>query len=218
MGYSSLLRFTKGSSIMKKPVIGRYELTEDREVIIDVSVKNVSQLYSNFDKASPYHKKEFEQEFADYLIECVREVRNSPFVVRISLDQMPDQELILRVQKSFDNYFIYLKELEKRSLNRLFKRTVILSCVGFVLFVLSIQAAKISAASGGVMHEVFAQGLTVAAWVSLWEAIANLFLEIRPLMSDIKLFSRIVDAPILFKKHNNKVAPKSYEECPNWVI
>jgi len=40
--------------------------------------------------------------------------------------------------------------------------------------------------------------LTVAAWVSLWEAIANLFLEWFPHHQDIKRHSKVINASVMF--------------------
>ncbi len=51
----------------------------------------------------------------------------------------------------------------------------------------------------GVLAGVFAQGLTIAAWVSLWEAIANLFLEWHPHRQNVRLYSRIMNAPVMFR-------------------
>ena len=59
---------------MKKPIISRYELTEKNEVIIDASVRSVEDLYNNFDRTADYMKKDLDQEFVDYVTECVREI------------------------------------------------------------------------------------------------------------------------------------------------
>jgi len=52
---------------MKKSIISRYERTENKEVIIDVSIRAVEDLYNNFDRTAPYLKKDLEQEFVDYV-------------------------------------------------------------------------------------------------------------------------------------------------------
>src|SRR5210317_253088 len=103
---------------MKKPVIDRYERTDEGQVVIDVSIASIEHLYHDFDKTAPYYRKELDQEFADYLTECVREIGKSPFVIRISIEKMPEEALMNRVQKSVNSYFVYLKELENRSMKR----------------------------------------------------------------------------------------------------
>src|SRR6056300_342336 len=104
---------------MKKTVIDRYEMTKSDRVVIDVSVQSVEHLYHDFDKTAPYHRKELDQEFADYLTECVHEIGKHPFIIRISLEKMPDETLMGRVQKSVKSYYIYLKEIEIRSMKRM---------------------------------------------------------------------------------------------------
>ena len=183
---------------MKKTIINRYEKTENNQVIIDVSVKSVEHLYHDFDKTAPYHRKELDQEFADYITECIQEIGRHPFVIRISLEKMPDEILMGRVQKSLNSYYAYLKEIEIRSIKQMFRRFVILFAVGIVLLVLAILATRRLSSHEGVVAEVFAQGLTIAAWISLWEAIVKIFLEWRPHRETIRLYNRIIDSHIIF--------------------
>ena len=185
---------------MKKTVIDRYETTKSNQVVIDVSVQSVEHLYHDFDKTAPYYRKELDQEFADYLTECVHEIGKHPFIIRISLKKMPDEALMGRVQKSVNSYYVYLKEIEIRSMKRMFRRFVILFVVGLALLVLAILAMRRASLHEGVVAEVFAQGLTIAAWVSLWEAIVNISMEWRPHTENIRLYNRIIDSQVIFRK------------------
>jgi hypothetical protein len=184
---------------MTAPIAGRYELTDKNEVIIDVSVQNVEKLYSNFDRTAPYSKKDLDEELVDYLVDSVHEIRRHKFIIRISLTQAPDKTLVDRVKKSINTYYAYLKELELRRIKQMFKRSSILFVVGLVLLALAIEVTRRLSIHQGVLTEVFAQGLTVAAWVSLWEAIANLFLEWGPHRKNISLYNRLMDAPVVFR-------------------
>lgn len=184
---------------MKKTVLDRYEINEKKQVIIDVSIQTVEHLYHDFDKTAPYYRKELDQEFVDYLTECVQEIGKHPFVVRISLDKMPDELSMERTQKSINNYYIYLKEAEIRSIKRVFRRFITLFVIGSVLLVLAILATRRAILHEGVVAEVFAQGLTIAAWVSLWEALVNIFLEWRPCRENIHLYNRIIESETIFR-------------------
>jgi hypothetical protein len=185
---------------VKAPITSRYELTEKGEVVIDVSVPNVGHLYSNFDRTAPHHKKDLDQELVDYIVESVREVRRFDFIIRISLPQIPDESLTERVRRSFNTYYAYLQEIELRSLKNMFKRSGILFVVGLIILAMAIEATRRLSAQEGVLAEVFSQGLTVAAWVSLWEAIANLFLEWGPHRTNISIFEKIKSAPVTFRQ------------------
>ncbi|MEJ2702412.1 MAG: hypothetical protein P8Z79_08215 [Sedimentisphaerales bacterium] len=184
---------------MKKAILNRYERTEKGEVIIDASVRSVEDLYNNFDRTAPYLKKDLDQEFVDYVIECVREIGKADFVIRISLLNMPDEAVMGRVRKSIQTYFHYLQETERRSLAAMFRRSFVLFLIGLTLLALAIMATRRFSPHEGVWAEVFAQGLTVAAWVSLWEAIANLFVEWFPHRQDIRRHVKVMNAPVMFR-------------------
>jgi hypothetical protein len=184
---------------MKKSIINRYEFTEKNEVIIDASVRIVEDLYNNFDRTAPYLKKDLDQEFVDYVIDCVREIGNTDFVIRISLSNMPDEVVMDRVRRSIRTFFQYLQETERRAIRTMFRRSLVLFMIGMTLLALAIAATRRFSPREGVLEEVFAQGLTVAAWVSLWEAIANLFLEWFPHRQDIKRYNRVMNAPVTFR-------------------
>lgn len=183
----------------KKPAINRYEISEKGQAVIDVSIKSVESLYHDFDKTAPYHRKELDQDFVDYLMECVQEIGNHPFVIRISLENMPDEILMGRVQKSLNNYYHYLKGIEIRSMKQMFRRFAVLFSAGMVLLVLAILATRRSSLHEGVISEVFAQGLTIAAWISLWEAFVNIFFEWGPHRENIQLYNRIIDSHVVFR-------------------
>ncbi len=184
---------------MKKSIINRYEFTDKNQVIIDASVRSIEDLYNYFDRTAPYMKKDLDQEFVDYIIDCVREIGKSPFVIRISLTKKPDDLLMDRVRSSIKTYFLYLKEVEQREIRVMFRRSVMLFGIGLALLALAIVARQQFSSSENILAEVFSQGLTVAAWVSLWEAIANLFIEWHPHRQDIKLHSKVMEAPVIFR-------------------
>jgi hypothetical protein len=184
---------------MKKTILGRYELTEKNEVVIDVSIRGVEDLYNNFDRTAPYMKKDLDQEFVDYIIDSVREIGENDFVIRITLSNMPDEITMSRVRSSIHTFFQYLKVMEHRALDTMFRRSFMLFGIGLALLAFAIAATRKFSSSEGVLTEVFAQGLTIAAWVSLWEAIANLFVEWRPHTKDIKLYEQVMNSPVLFR-------------------
>jgi hypothetical protein len=182
----------------KKSITDRYQATEDGQIIIDASVRKVEDLYSDFDRTAPYLKKDLDGDFVDYLIDCAKEIDNPDFVIRISLTQEPDEFRIDRVRNSIRNFFLYLQELEIRAIKTMFRRTLILLGIGLGLLILAILAHQRFSAGTGVLSQVFSEGLTIAAWVSLWEATANLFLEWHPHRRNMKLYRRIMAAPVSF--------------------
>jgi hypothetical protein len=49
-----------------------------------------------------------------------------------------------------------------------------------------------------VLSRVFSQGLTVAAWVSLWEALATFLVNWTPYSRQIRMYERIAETPVQF--------------------
>lgn len=184
---------------MKRTIVDRYERTENGRIVLDVSVQSVEHLYNDFDRTAPYLKKDLDQAFVDHLTDSVREIRHHDFVVRISLSQMPDEMVMERVRKSIRTFHTYLRDLELRAVGALLRRSSVLFVIGLVLLALAIEVTRKVSSDQGVLTGVFAQGLTIAAWVSMWEAIANLLLEWYPHRQNIKLYSRIMNNPVTFR-------------------
>jgi hypothetical protein len=184
---------------MKKTILGRYELTEENQVVIDIAIRTVEDLYNNFDRTAPYMKKDLDQEFVDYIIDSVREIGDNDFVIRITLSNMPNEITMSRVRSSINTFFQYLKDMEHRTLDTMFRRSFMLFGIGLTLLALAIITARKFSSGKGVLTEVFSQGLTIAAWVSLWEAIANLFVEWHPHNKDIRLYEKVMNSPVIFR-------------------
>ena len=166
---------------------------------MDVWVPRDGHLYNNFDRTVPYLKKDLDQEFVDYLTDSVREIRNYDFVVRLSMPEEPSEQIKKRIRKSIKTFYAYLNELETREIRAMFRRSLLLFLIGVVLLVFAIVLGRQLESSKGVVSEVFVQGLTIAAWVSLWEAIANVFLEWRPHRANIRLHWKIMNARVDFR-------------------
>jgi hypothetical protein len=55
------------------------------------------------------------------------------------------------------------------------------------------------------MAAVFSEGLTIAAWVAIWEALANALLQWAPQRHNIRIFEHLATAPVLFRDIVNPV-------------
>jgi hypothetical protein len=184
----------------RKDILDRYSFTDTGEISIDVSAQRVQDLYSDFDKTSPYIKKDLEEGLVEYLLDCVRELGKSRFVINFNLDEPIDEESNLRVKESIRTYFLYLKELETRRTRGMLRRSFFLFGLGLSILILSLWINKITASIENVLIQVISPGLTVAAWVSLWEAIATFLIEWSPSRKEIRLCDRLSAAPISFAK------------------
>jgi hypothetical protein len=103
-----------------------------------------------------------------------------------------------RLKISINKYFLYLKDLEVRELKGMFRTSLILLLVGIAILTLSVWLNRFIQVHETVVSRVFAEGLTVAAWVSLWEALATFLINWLPHRRHIKLYARVANAPVLF--------------------
>lgn len=185
---------------MKEDIFSRYESHSGRRLAIDVSVGKIEELFEDFDSAASYVKKDLDQDFVDYLIESVREIGRYDFVIRIRLPVVVPERYRKRVRKSIKSYFMYLELLERRKLRKMFWKSFLLFLVGMLFLALSMSLKGNMVHATGVAKELTTEGLTIAAWVSLWSAFANLLFELGRIVSDIRIYRRIASREVVFKE------------------
>lgn len=184
---------------MKRSILDRYEINDSRQVVVDVSVRSVEDLFDRFDRCAPYLKKDLDPQFVDYLIGCAQEIGRHDFAIRINLTAATSVENKQRVQQSIRNYLHYMKQVTVRELKAMFRRSLALFGLGLGLLTLAIVAGQQLAYDGSVLGQILAEGLTVAAWVSLWQALANLLIEWQPHRRELIVYRRILAAPVQFQ-------------------
>lgn len=183
---------------MRKSILERYTRSSDGEVIIEIAAGMVEDLYNHFDRYTPYVKKDLRQDFADYLIDAVHEIGKEPFLIQFHFNAAPDEDMRSRVTSSVHNYFMYLKELEMRELMRIIRRSLLLLFLGVVILSIALWFSQYIEDNTTVVKRVFAEGLTIAAWVSLWEALATFLINWTPYKRLFKVYDRIAHAPVRF--------------------
>ena len=184
-----------------KRIVDRYEHTVDGLVIVDVAARRVEDLYEDFDKTAPYHKKDLDEDLAHYLTECVREIGRVGFVIRFMFESYPSEEYMQRVRTSVHKFFIYQRELELGAMNKMLRTAATLLVIGIFILGLSLWVNHLFAVDGTptFLNSVFVEGLTIVAWVSMWEALATFLLNWPQHLFLIKLYRKIAEAPVQFQ-------------------
>jgi len=180
-------------------VLSRYEGDGAGRIILDVAARRVEDLYNDFDKSAPYIRRDLNQDLADYLIECAREVGNIPFTIRFTLDHPPDEASSSRIRRSLNTYFLYLAKTEIQNILQMFRRSAILFAIGLGILFAAVSLNRLLGPERSVTTNVFAEGLTIAAWVSLWESLAIFLVEWFPHRKNIFLYRRLAHAPLVFR-------------------
>ncbi|MBN2644348.1 MAG: hypothetical protein JXR59_02620 [Desulfuromonadaceae bacterium] len=184
---------------MKKDVLFRYERDAQGRILIDVTAEKVEELFSNFDRNAPYIRRDLDPDLVDYLIDSAREVDAEPFVISFSLASPPDRDQISRIRSSVTNFFQYLIEVERQNIREMIRRSLVLLCLGITLLFFSVWLNQWLGAERSVIANVFAEGLTIAAWVSMWEALAVFLADGLYHVQQIRLYRRLVAADTVFR-------------------
>ena len=183
---------------MKRNILERYEKNEYGEIIINISAHKIEDLYDNFDRNSHFLKKDLNQGLVEYIIDSVSEIDSESFLIEFSLEQKSTNEAISRVRNSVNNFFLYMKELELKKMKDMIRTSIILLFTGLVIAGMSVLMNESELAKHSIIGGVIAEGLTVAAWVSLWESLATFLIRWRPYRKKISLYQKISDAKIAF--------------------
>jgi len=183
---------------MTKDILERYECTADREIIIDISAKKIEDLYDDFDKKSHFLKKDLNQDLVEYIIDSVSEIENEPFVIQFNLEIISQEESIARVRNSVNRFFVYMQELESKKMKDMIRTSMILFVIGIIAATLSVLMNQSELVKDSIVAAVIAEGLTVAAWISLWESLATFLIKWMPHKKKILLYKRISNAKVMF--------------------
>lgn len=174
---------------MKKQILDRYRRDEAGCLVIDIAAEKVSDLYDDFDKHAPFLKKELDYDLVEYLIDSAREIGRESFGICFLFASPVDQELEQRLCKSVRNYFSYLLETNRREIMQALRSSVILLSLGLAMLAVSIYLNLTYHLDDAVVEGVMAEGLVIAAWVSVWEGLALLLMNGPALLKDRRLYA-----------------------------
>lgn len=175
----------------------RYEKSADGRLVIDIAVDSIGALYNDFDKQARFRKRELDQDFVDYLIECVEEIKGNDYMIRVSMPEQLPQQGIDRIRSSIRNFFLYLTALERIDFRRDLKKTCLLFLFGILLIFLSLFGPfQEQAESGPTWIQVLHEGTVIAAWVSMWEGITTMIFDWQPHYHKIRLYRGISESEV----------------------
>ena len=82
-------------------------------------------------------------------------------------------------------------------------KSFLLFGLGMFLLAVSMTLKENASNFSGVMQELMTEGLTVAAWVSLWSAFGGLIFELARIIANIRIFRRIAGREVVFKERES---------------
>lgn len=184
---------------MQKHILDRYSRSSDGSLIIEIAADRIEDLYNDYEKTAPFLKKDLEQELVDYIVDSVSEIGKERFLLQFSISGLVDEGRKTRVRISVREYFHYLMELELREMRRMFRTSLILFLIGIALMIFLLWFNQKVNGDNLMITGILKEGLTVAAWVSLWEALATFLINWAPHRRQFGLYRRIAGAPVEFR-------------------
>ncbi|MEJ2468842.1 MAG: hypothetical protein P8Y65_03870 [Campylobacterales bacterium] len=185
----------------KKEVLARYERDGMNRYIIDIASGRTEELYEDFDRQAHYLRRDLDQDLVDYLIACAKELPGKvPLVIRFTFEVPQDDAKYARLRSSVNRFFIYLAELEREAIAQMMRKAGLLFAVGLTIMFAAVWTRQWIGDTSSVVGDVFAEGLTVAAWVSMWEALAVVLIEWLPRRKTVRRLERLASAEVQFRQ------------------
>jgi hypothetical protein len=185
----------------KHEVLDRYERAPGGVVIIDVTANQVEDLYNDYDRSTPFIRRDLNQELLDYLVDSAREVGRVPFIVRFTLAELPRLASQLRTSRSVRAYFTYLQAATRRGFGAMLRKATIRGCMGIALLFAVVLIKRSLQEDGAIVPSVVLEGLTIISWLSLWEAVALLLVEGPPSLETLRIYRRLAEADLVYRPH-----------------
>jgi hypothetical protein len=169
--------------------------------LIEVHIKQLSQLYNSFDP-SPFIEKDLDDDAVDYIVSSVKQF---PLSQKLKLlIEMPKFEMKrvseTHIRKSITNYFSYAADnLERRLRNKL-KDGRFALFVGVVTLVTALSLADVAQVHlSGFLQKVAVNGMLIGGWAAMWFPISTFLYEWWPLAREIRLNRKIAEMPVDFR-------------------
>ena len=184
---------------MKKDVISRYERNENGVILIDVTADKVEDLFNHFDRSAPYIQRDLDQDLVNYIVDSAKELGKEPFTICFTLAQLPDEAELSNIRRSVNSFFLSLVEVERNKFRHMIRKSLIFFSLGIGILFISVCVNQKLGSDRTVVADMLAQGLTVAAWVSLWEALATFLIKWFPYRTNINLYRRLASIKSVFR-------------------
>lgn len=157
---------------------------EDGNIIIEVAVNNLRQLFNERDP-SPFHARDLDDEFANYVLSSVQEF---PLKAKIKLrilvlnekNQSIAQSLI---QEALRGHFVYESKLIQKQLRKRLKTGRTFLFVGLCVLFACLGVAQFleSRMSNSPVYRVISEGFVIIGWVAMWRPIEVVLYDWWPL-------------------------------------
>jgi hypothetical protein len=173
----------------------KYSL-ESKHFEVEVLLDYYKEIYNEWDGA-PLRKRDLDPDLVDYLDSALDDI---PLKYDIDLllvlpKAKKDKALEDIVKTVIHNYYKYLVQLRKKEINKLYKKALIFTILGFSFLTSSFYLREFTLFS----LEIITEGLIIGGWVFLWEALSKVAFESADYKEMVKQYKRYVKANITYE-------------------
>ena len=184
---------------------------EDGQVLIEIKLHSVLQLFNTFDPA-PFHEKELDTVAEHYIVGVVKDFSpKTRFKIVIYLpESIASTERAQKIPAAIRNHFMYRVMTEERKFRDRFRhgRWALLIGILFVTIAMIIrQLVYASLGSNHLVSQIIADSLLIIGWAAMWEPVTVLLYELWPIIQQRRTFERISTMEIDVLPY----VPQSYE-------
>jgi hypothetical protein len=167
------------------------------DYLIEVSLDRYEDVFNEWDPA-PFSRRDIDPDLRTYIEECCSDLPpRLPIALMFSAPQAerdPDKER--RVVEGLRTFIEFETKLCRRRLRRINRRTLVhlLVSLGLLVAVEVLPQLPIPLPVG----VVFREGVTIGAWVFMWESISGFFFRKRDVATQMSMLRQLSRADILF--------------------
>ncbi len=185
--------------MFKNQILKRYETTPEGSYLVNISVDTINHLFESFDATTDFSIRDLNASFAQYLFECVHEVRKHDFLVQLRVTKgKKDEEREASVRKALKNYFTYrmnkatiaMREIATKALFHFLLSLILL--IGVLVLHTRIEGETLP-------YLMFVEGLTIAVWVFMWPIFSEFLYDFLRNRQNHRVYRRIRDCDVVFK-------------------
>ncbi len=165
--------------------------------LIEVGLDQYADIFNEWDPA-PFKRRIIDPDLELYLEESCEEIPvRHPIKLCFSLPaERVDQHLEAAALEGLRNSFVFKQYLLRKAVRK--TNTKLLQFVSIGLLLLGI-ATVFSDQTEGIVPSTLVEGLFIAGWVFVWEAVSLFFFTDRELYHQHRIYQRLQNAPVMFR-------------------
>ncbi len=174
-----------------------YNRDENGAFQIRVALDKYEDIYDDWDPA-PFRRRDIEENFIEYIWESALDIpiREKIIVLFLMNAEVRNAKKEEQLTRALNNHFTYLLRKSERAYLMEQAESLRYFILGIILVVLAYSDFF---GSVNLWVKIFEEGVTVGAWVLLWEAFSNLFIECRSIRQEQKIIKRFLQTRYIFK-------------------